>query len=177
MPFTGWERLASIHPAGFMRDPANGLRIIYLPRNPVNRPCALLRSLPLDGVYNLLSLWRVLVELGGPDGEDGYHRLAPHVLQDDQAGPVFPPECEGRGTAAEPEEGHAARAAPLAVVAFRQVPHDQVEPHAFDPPHLDRIVLPDLQVRVPPEPADHVLRDVRLVRGVGPGGLEEPRPL
>jgi hypothetical protein len=49
---------------------------------------------------------------------------------------------------------------------FRQVPHDQVEPHAFDPPHLDRIGPLGLQVRMLLEPADHVLGHVRHVRVV-----------
>src|ERR687894_1191511 len=132
---------------------------------------------PLDGVYHLPRLGGVPVELGSRTNEAGYHRLAPHALQDDQAGLVVLPKGEGRGAAAEPDEGHAAGAAPLAVVALRQVPHGQVEPHAFDPPHLDPIGPLGLQVRMPPQPADHVLRDVRLVQGAGPGGLEEPRPL
>src|SRR5918998_2326615 len=35
---------------------------------------------PLDGVEHLLRLGGVLVELGGPHGEAGYHSLASHVL-------------------------------------------------------------------------------------------------
>src|SRR5918998_4785591 len=132
---------------------------------------------PLNGVEYLLRLGRVLFELGCGASEARYHRLAPHVLQDDQAGFVFLPKDERRATAAEPDEGHAAGAAPLAVVALRQLPHDQVEPHAFDPPHLHRIGPLGLQVGMPPEPADLVLRDVRHVRRASVGGLVEMRPL
>src|ERR671916_984296 len=66
---------------------------------------------PLNGVEHLLRLGGVLVELVGPNAEAGYHRLAPHVLQDDHAGLVFPKQYEGKPAAAEPEEGHAPRAA------------------------------------------------------------------
>src|ERR671917_1825921 len=131
---------------------------------------------PLDAVEHLLRLGGVLVELGLPHGEAGYHRFALHVLQDDQAGLVFLPKCEGKPAAAETDEVHAPRSARTGVVP-RQVPHDHVHSDALGPPNLHRTCLLGFQVRVALEPADHVLGHVRHVRYARVGGFVEMRPL
>src|SRR5918997_1052452 len=111
---------------------------------------------PLHAVQHLLSLGGVLLELGGGGtNEAGYHGLALHVLQDGEAGPIFHPKRDRVGLT-HPEEVHAARSA-LAEVVLRQVPHGQVEARAFDASHLDPIGSGCSQVRMPHEPADHVL--------------------
>src|SRR5918997_2692157 len=111
---------------------------------------------PLHAVQHLLTLGGVLLELGGGGtNEAGYHGLALHVLQDGEAGPIFHPKGDRVGLT-HPEEVHAARSA-LAEVVLRQVPHGQVEARAFDASHLDPIGRGCSQVRMPQEPADHVL--------------------
>src|SRR5215204_7125191 len=56
---------------------------ITLPRTWVNSPLILLRAAPLHAVHHLLGLGRELIELVCCTSKPNHHRLAFHVLQDE----------------------------------------------------------------------------------------------
>jgi hypothetical protein len=77
-----------------MQDPESELRRITLPRTWVNSPLALLGAAPLHAVHHLLGPERELIERLGRPGKPNHHRIAFHVLQDeDPTLTNFPEVC------------------------------------------------------------------------------------
>src|SRR5918992_3830773 len=111
-------------------------------------------AFPLHGLYYLLGLRPVLVELGSRAAKVDDHRLALRILKDGESVLVsllYSPVAD-----AEDRELHAVKAACPGVVLW-QIPYDHVDLLAFDSSYRDRLGFIGLQVGVLLEPADQVL--------------------
>src|SRR5829696_3941304 len=138
-----------------MQDPASELPRISLPRTWVNSPFALLGAAPLHAVHHLLGLWRELIEHIERRGIPNHHRIAFHVLQDDDPTLSTFREVSDSIASALINDVQAVRAT-ITVGVLGQVIDEHFELLALDSSYRGRLRFGGLQVGVALQPPDQV---------------------
>src|SRR5215213_11046307 len=150
-----------------MQEPANELPRIPLPRTSLNRPWALLRAAPLHAVHHLLGLGRELIERVGRSGKPNHHRVAFHVLKDED--PTLSIKClevSDSFATALIKDVQAVRTT-ITVVVLGQVIDEHLELLALESSYGDRLWFGGFKVRVMLQPPDEVFGSLHHVRRAG----------